>query len=90
MKGLTKYLITPIVSMALTGCSHYEVLLNDNLVYTPPPLFTDYLLVDAALRGCIGQTIKDQNITEAEGLKNLNCSYAVSYTHLTLPTTPYV
>lgn len=65
-----------IALLLLTGCSHYDVLLNDRLVYEAPTLFTDYRIDDAALATCVEQAIIDANITRAEDLEQLNCSEA--------------
>jgi len=60
----------------LTGCSNYSFSLNDNELYRPSPLFTQYELKDRALSRCVAQTIKDAKVSEAGELKRLNCSSA--------------
>jgi Leucine-rich repeat (LRR) protein len=50
--------------------------LNDNVLYTPAPLFQDYQLEDRNLAECVQQTIEDKNITKAQQLNSLSCSYA--------------
>lgn len=62
--------------LALGGCADYEFSVNDKLVYTPLPLFSDFLLADPALQTCVSQTISDEKITSAELLERLNCSHA--------------
>jgi Leucine-rich repeat (LRR) protein len=42
----------------------------------PPSMFTDYDVPDHRLRGCLVQTISDQQVTEAAQLRHLNCSSA--------------
>jgi Leucine-rich repeat (LRR) protein len=65
-----------LCSYLVCGCSHYSVSVNDKLVYTPPPVFKDYQIEDQLLKACVEQTIYDLHITQAEDLKQLNCSHA--------------
>ncbi len=60
----------------VAGCKSYSVSLNNNMVYTPPSLFKDFVIADAQLRACVEQTIIDKHITKVEDLKQLNCSHA--------------
>lgn len=62
-------------AVSTTGCN-YSVSVNDNVVYTPEPLFTDYQIADNNLRQCIAQTIEDRKVTRAQQLTRLNCSSA--------------
>lgn len=64
------------VIFLIAGCKTYSVSLNNNIVYTPAPLFKDYIIDDAHLRSCVEQTITDEKITKADELKQLNCSHA--------------
>ena len=66
------------VSAALlaTGCGGYSFTLNDQTLFEPPPLFSDYRIADAALSACVRQAIADAGITRAEDLHDLNCSSA--------------
>lgn len=59
----------------LSACS-YSVSVNDNLVYTPESLFTDYQIADQNLARCLQQTISDRSVTKATDLTRLNCSNA--------------
>ena len=52
---------------ALAGCTGYAVSLNDNPIYNPPTLFSDYQIADSALQECVQQSIEDQSVTEASG-----------------------
>lgn len=61
---------------ALASCKNYSVSVNNNMVYTPPPLFKNFTIADSHLRDCVQQTIIDNHITKAEDLKQLNCSNA--------------
>jgi Leucine-rich repeat (LRR) protein len=67
---------TLLCSLMLTACADYSFHINEQTVYTPPPLFKDYKLADRALHRCMEQTIKDNNVTAAEQLSRLNCSSA--------------
>jgi hypothetical protein len=60
----------------IAGCKTYSVSLNNNVVYTPPSLFKDFVIADAHLRACVEQTIIDNHIIKADDLKQLNCSHA--------------
>jgi len=60
----------------IVGCKTYSVSLNNNIVYTPLPVFTDFAITDTHLSDCVEQTINDKKITKAEDLKQLNCSHA--------------
>ena len=60
----------------IAGCKTYSVSLNNNVVYTPLPLFKDFAIADTHLSNCVEQTINDEKITKAEDLKQLNCSHA--------------
>jgi Leucine-rich repeat (LRR) protein len=60
----------------IAGCKTYSVSLNNNVVYTPLPLFKDFAIADTHLSDCVEQTINDKKITKAEELKQLNCSNA--------------
>jgi hypothetical protein len=75
--GSNKYRVFPLLAILLvTACADYEFSVNDRLVYTPLPLFSDYALPDAGLHDCVSQTISDERITRAELLQTLNCSHA--------------
>jgi len=60
----------------LPGCAHYDVTVNERIVYTPVPLFKDFVVDDPALAACLAQTIEDQQITGVSQLRNLRCSSA--------------
>lgn len=77
MRSKSLYTFSGLFLAALiAGCKHYSVSLNNNVVYTPPPLFKKFSITDKYLRACVEQTIIDQRITKAEDLKQLNCSHA--------------
>jgi Leucine-rich repeat (LRR) protein len=65
-----------LIGACLAGACSYSVSVNDNVVYTPAPLFTDYQIADDNLRRCVEQTITDEKITGASQLTLLNCSNA--------------
>lgn len=58
-----------------TSCSRYAVTLNEQPIYTPPPLLSEFPVNDPALKSCIKQTIIDRTVTEAEQLQILSCSH---------------
>ncbi|HEY7883594.1 MAG TPA: leucine-rich repeat domain-containing protein [Cellvibrionaceae bacterium] len=69
-------LVLPVTLALLTACSNYNVSVNDRVVYTPLPLFSDYQLSDDSLAGCVQQTISDEKITSARDLTRLRCTSA--------------
>lgn len=68
--------ILALTGLVFIGACSYSVSVNDNVVYTPEPIFTDYQVADQNLRQCIEQTISDEKITSAFQLTRLNCSNA--------------
>lgn len=59
----------------LAGCTNYDFTVNDTLVYSPKPLFSDFDTPDSGLNSCLEQAIVDAKIEEADALKRLNCSH---------------
>ncbi|RLQ21938.1 leucine-rich repeat domain-containing protein [Seongchinamella sediminis] len=58
------------------GCSDLDFKVNDRVVYSPRPLFSDFELADPALQACVEQAVADQKVTLARELTSLNCSHA--------------
>lgn len=71
-----RLILLSILIALLASCSGYELTFNNQSIYSPPTLYTDYVVEDAALQNCLMQTIMDQNIVDAKDLRSLNCSYA--------------
>jgi len=70
-------LLVPIFSLALlSGCENYTYTFNEQPVFSPSALFTDYHIPDQGLAGCVKQAIIDQKATKARELTRLNCSNA--------------
>lgn len=65
-----------MIMAVLSGCGRYLVTLNEATLYTPPPLFLDFKMIDQALYTCIAEHVQQQKITQAEQLHSLNCSHA--------------
>ena len=61
-------------TLLLSGCQQYDIHFNDRLVRAAPILFTDYRIDDPSLDQCVQQAIIDDQVTEAKGLTQLNCS----------------
>ena len=60
--------------MALsTGCSDFDFKVNDKVVFSPRPPFSDFEIADDALRVCVEQAIADNTITAAAQLQQLDC-----------------
>jgi Leucine-rich repeat (LRR) protein len=62
--------------LLLAGCENYDFKVNERVVYSPKPLFTDFEVPDEALRACLEQAIADGIVTAAASLTSLNCSHA--------------
>ena len=62
--------------MLLIACENYDIKVNERVVYSPQPLFTDFEAPDPALRACLEQAIEDGVVTAAPRLTTLNCSHA--------------
>ncbi len=65
-----------LCSLTLSACTGYSFSFNENTIYTPSPLLSDYKIADPALHECVQQTITDQKIVKADQLRLLNCSNA--------------
>ena len=65
------------LSLALVAaCGSYDFTVNDRVVYTPDPLFTDYDVPDQALRECIREAINDAKASDASEVSSLSCTEA--------------
>ncbi len=62
-----------LVIAVVSGCSRYVVSINENVVYTPPKLFSEYSIADESLKSCIQSTISESNISSADQLTKLIC-----------------
>lgn len=72
----TRSILSLSLAATLFGCERYAVTLNQQPVYTPPPLYHDFAVADQALRDCIKQTIVDKNVVRVEQLTALTCRHA--------------
>ena len=59
--------------LLITSCSRYDVRLNNNVIYSPPSLFSEYKIPDVALKECIRRTIAEEKIKKAKELLRLEC-----------------
>jgi Leucine-rich repeat (LRR) protein len=73
---MTRWILACLLSLLLAGCGPYDVKVNERVVFSPRPLFSDFDLADPALRACVQQAIADNNVTAAPELQVLNCSNA--------------
>lgn len=62
--------------LLITACGSYDFTVNNRVVYTPDPLFTDFSVADKALRECLRDAINDQKASNANELSSLSCSQA--------------
>lgn len=65
-----------LLPVVLGGCARYQVTLNEQPIYSPPPLYSQFDVTDDALKNCLRQTIADKQITRAEQLTQLVCRHA--------------
>lgn len=65
-----------LLPLLLAGCGPYDVKVNERVVFSPRPLFSDFELADPALRTCVEQAITDGKVTAAPELEVLDCSHA--------------
>ncbi len=70
------YLLLALICFITTGCNNYTYTLNEQPIFSPPSLFNDYKIPDAALDNCVKQAIIDNNVTSPNQLTQLNCSSA--------------
>ena len=73
---VVKIIFVSTMAASLSACERYAVTLNQQPIYTPPPLYSKFTLADEALMTCVKQTIVDQNVTAADKLTRLSCSHA--------------
>jgi Leucine-rich repeat (LRR) protein len=68
---------TICLSLALVAaCGSYDFTVNDKVVYTPDPLFSDFDVPDKALRECIREAINDAKASNASEVSSLSCTDA--------------
>ncbi|WP_170287276.1 leucine-rich repeat domain-containing protein [Halioglobus maricola] len=67
-------IITAVALLVSAGCGSYDLSVNERVVYTPLPLFSEYTLADEALRNCVSTEIERLKITQASQLRDLDCS----------------
>lgn len=73
---MTRSVTGIVLLLIIAGCSDLDFKINEKVVYSPRPLFTDFEVADAALQACLEQAIIDQKVTLANELLSLNCSHA--------------
>lgn len=72
---ILRLLVTALTVM-LGACQHYEVSVNERVLYTPRNPLEGVDIADPALRDCLEQAARDAGISSPAGLKRLNCSSA--------------
>jgi Leucine-rich repeat (LRR) protein len=68
--------VVGLAFLLLGACNGYDVKVNDKVVYSPTPLFSEFATPDPGLKSCLEQAINDGVITTAEQLTALDCSFA--------------
>jgi Leucine-rich repeat (LRR) protein len=70
------YCLFALVLFNLAACESFDVNVNDQVVHTPQPLFSDFEIPDEGLSQCLQRAISHGGISAASQLKDLNCSNA--------------
>lgn len=73
---MLRWLTLCLLATLITACGDFDYKVNERVVYSPRPPFSDFDIADEALRSCIQQAITDNTITAAAQLQQLNCSSA--------------
>ena len=73
---MLRWTLPCLLVVVLAGCDMYDIKVNERVVFSPRPIFTDFETGDTALRACLEQAIADGNVTAAAELTTLNCSHA--------------
>ena len=61
------------LTLPLFSCSDYSLTFNQQVLYTPPVIFTDFHLADLNLQRCADHTIAESKITSARQMQSLLC-----------------
>ncbi len=71
-------LLLILISMVtlLSACNRYSFSVNENEVYAPVSLFTNYSFADSSLGSCVDQHLRSISADSADDLAVLNCSNA--------------
>lgn len=67
-------IITAVALLCASACASYDLSVNERVLYTPRPLFSEYTLTDTALATCVSAEIQRLKITQASQLRSLDCS----------------
>jgi Leucine-rich repeat (LRR) protein len=70
------YCLVGLAFVFLCACQGYDVKVNDRVVYTPTPLFSNFAAADPGLQSCIERAINDGVVTAPGQLSSLDCSFA--------------
>jgi Leucine-rich repeat (LRR) protein len=70
------YSFVGLAFVLLCACNGYDVKVNDKVVYSPIPLFSDFTTADPGLQRCLERAINDGVISAPDQLTNLDCSFA--------------
>lgn len=73
---MSRKLLIAALLIAATGCSNYDLTVNEKVVYTPRPLLADVTIADENLKHCVEQAIADQQVTRPNELTSLTCNGA--------------
>jgi len=60
-------------TVLMTGCSHYELTLNERTLYDPTEFRRNLALPDEHLQNCVKQVLREQSVHNARQLRTLQC-----------------
>lgn len=69
-----RWLFLYLLAALAAGCSDFDFKVNERVVYSPKPLFSEFDISDQALRSCVEQAIADNRVTSAAQLQQLVCT----------------
>ena len=70
---VTGLLFSMVTLMLITSCSRYQVVLNNNVLYTPTSQPSPSLLSDPNLQGCLNQQVAIAGSDDPDSIKLLAC-----------------
>lgn len=63
-------------ALLAAGCQQYDFTVNERVVYSPRPVFTDIRAEDPGLRRCLREAIEARRLSSPAALEKLDCPEA--------------
>lgn len=70
---MSRFFTLCLLVAIIAGCGDMDFKVNEKVVYSPRPAFSEFDIPDPALRACVEQAIADNRVTAAAQLRHLNC-----------------